>query len=475
MICRGRGFRRIAVRPDVSPLGCCGPPSRPNPQRGFFRYFPRSWCRASVNLGLHSADETSPMTRRLGRPSLTFLVGLVGCFGLSAASLTGSRTLVYDEVPYVLDTVTLLRDTGLNETFLRAYPYPAGLSNCVLLWVLEPLFGIQPPGVRLLNLLLLVVLLGVSGSLLRTSGNPQPWSGAMLVLANPITWVLAGLALTEMLAMTATLAAFGVFRGFGPRPAEGSVWRGSVSGVLFGIAVLSRPQYLVLAPLPLLVAAASRGGGRWLKTGAFFLAVVAVCGPVVVAWGDIVSPVTQRDNYSHAAVSLHHLVLASGYASVMVLLLAPMWFRVGRGRGGYLMAGVITSLLMCNLLTGAIEVTPARGVVQRALPSESVPHYSRLCGGLLIGFAAYFWAATAARMRELWFDSRVEFVSALAGAVLVLSTVKITHQFSSRYVAVAVPFFVLATARYRGPRSWEAGRLALGSVFGFVVLRSYFP
>jgi hypothetical protein len=131
-------------------------------------------------------------------------------------------------------------------------------------------------------------------------------------------------------------------------------------------------------------------------------------------------------------------------------------------------------LLAFNLVFAAVEVSPASGAISRLMPESFALYYSRACGGLLIGFAAVFWVATVVRTSELRSASPVLFASALAAIILVLSTLKITHQFSSRYVAVAFPFMVLAAAPYRGTPSWEAIRIGIGSGLGFLMLRSYF-
>lgn len=100
---------------------------------------------------------------KAGPTSIVVIAGAIAFAALVCISLTGRRRLVYDEVYYVEQTVTILRERGLNTAFLKEFPYPAGLANCVMLRLLEPIVGIQPPQVRVYNLFFLAAVIGLCG------------------------------------------------------------------------------------------------------------------------------------------------------------------------------------------------------------------------------------------------------------------------------------------------------------------------
>lgn len=91
-----------------------------------------------------------------------------------------------------------------------------------------------------------------------------------------------------------------------------------------------------------------------------------------------------------------------------------------------------------------------------------------MCAG-----AVAFLAASAVRLVHLWHHSLTGFAAASGYVVLVLSCVKISHQFSSRYVAIGLPLLLIAAAPYRSQGWGEPARLAAGAVVGAAILWTY--
>lgn len=403
---------------------------------------------------------------------MSLLAGCVAFFVLIVISVMGSTHYVYDEIYYVEETTTLLRNTGLNETFLNDYPYPAGLANCILLGQLDQSVGITPLIARLCNLVLLGIVIVACALLLKSIGQRDPCGGGMVALTNPVVWVMAGLALTEMLAVAATILAVVMLWGFSKQQGW-PIWRAVAGGLLFGVAVLSRPQLLVIVP-PLVLLTALTPGTRPKSTlVAFGISSVAVFGPVFAFWHGIVPPAVARWNFEYGTLSFKNMVLASGYAGLMMLLLAPNWYRIDGRRLKTLIAVTAAALFVVNLATSTLEIETLQSAAKKVLPPAIHEYYPRLCGGVLLAMAGVFHLITIIRVIELR-TSPLLFVSALAMIFIVFSTTKITHQFSSRYVAVAFPFMVLAASPYRGPAGWEVVRLLIGGLLGANSLLSYF-
>ena len=62
----------------------------------------------------------------------------------------------------------------------------------------------------------------------------------------------------------------------------------------------------------------------------------------------------------------------------------------------------------------------------------------------------------------------------LAGMMLLASSFKVTHLFSTRYVAQAAPFLVLIFPDYDSPTVGRWLRFVLGMLIGFASLQTYF-
>jgi hypothetical protein len=394
-------------------------------------------------------------------------VAAAAYLAMAAVSLTGSRELVYDEVYYVRQTVDLFHRLGPTSAFLDAYPYPAGLPNAVLLAPLDPLGGLRPPAVRVYNLVLLLGVWAGVALLTRPAGGPG-WAG--MALANPVVWVLAGLALTEMLAVLAATWAAVILR----RPPPGRSAAGEAgAGVVYAAAVLVRPQLLVLAPVYLLLVW-DRPTRRWAGVAAFAAAAAAVAGPVFAHWGDLVSPaVTAAAFYASDRAAPEHAVLGLAYAGVMMGLLAPGWFALSRGWLA-VAAGLGVAAAVANVAVGGVSVAPAAPIAGRLLPAGLVPLYPRMMGGVAAAGATVVAVVLVRRLADYREVGPAVAASVLAVGLLAVSCAKVTHQFSSRYVAVGFPFMLLAAAPYRSGGWGEVGRLAVGAVLGAAMLRTYF-
>ena len=389
--------------------------------------------------------------------------GLIAFALLALVSLGGSRQLVYDETYYVRETVELYARLGPTAEYLNRYPYPAGLPNSLLLAQLGSA-GRRPPLVRIYNLILFA---GVAAGAARLSraGGFGGWGWAGMALANPVVWVLTGLALTEPLAVLAMTWAVVAVRLL-PQPVIGA----AAGGLLFGVAVLVRPQLLVLVPVFLALCwdRPSRGA-MW---AAFAIAAAALPGPLFLYWGDLVSPAVRAAAfYGSDRLAPGHAILGLAYAAAMTALLAPRWFHTPWAKAA---VGVGLGATIGNVMLGGVEVAPAMQVAARLLPPALAPYYPRAMGGVAVGVATAYAVTLAFRLRDWRAAGLVPAAAACAVGLLALSCAKITHQFSSRYVAIGFPFLLLAAGPFRGPPRWELARLALGSALGALMLRSYF-
>jgi hypothetical protein len=388
---------------------------------------------------------------------------------LVAIGAVSGRGYTYDEGPYLLDTVALLDEHGLTRSFLLAYPYPAGTLFGLMHWLLRPITQLDPVVVRLVNPALFLLMVAMVGDLLRRGHVPGPPAAAWLMLAVPFTWVLAGMALTELVGMAFATASFWAFvRGTadaGERRTWVRVARALGAGGLLGVAFFSRPPLvLIAAPLGLLALAKRH---LWLEYVSFLSAVCVVIGPVIALWGWRLVP-PSVDFFSAEAFSFPHALLALGYASLAVVFVCVDWFR----RSWVMTAGGFVAGIALNLLVTQLQTTPMAGVVRRVMPAGLEPAYAVAAGSVLAGLALAFVGAAAAAVWRYRRDAA--WGAACLSLVLMVAMVgKITHQFSSRYVGVSVTFLVLALAR---DIRWSAGQLvlsAIGAALGAAILCSY--
>ena len=399
---------------------------------------------------------------------LLVALGAAGLVGLFVLAATTRAPLVYDEAPY-LKPVGLLNQYGLSLRFLRDYPEPAGLLHNVLHWVLQPWTGLSPPWVRLVNPVLLALTILVTDRTLRLSGSEQPLGSSLAMLGIPFTWVLAGMALTEMPSvLLSSLSVYLLLLGRrlqSGRPAV-SVATACAGGAMLGLAFLSRATVLVvLGALPCLLLSDGKRSAR--TVAAFAVGALVLAGPILAYWGGLVPPHSVVP-VGTASFSVHNLVLSFSYGATVMLILAPHWFDL---RAGWALA-IIGVILALNGISGVLEIPVTRSVVAR-LPAAFGAVVPRLAGSAMLGLAALFVVCSVKNLYARRSDP-VWLFACLAMLLLLASPGKIVHQYSSRYTGMASGMMVIASDPYAPPTAGRLFRPAVGMLIGIFSLLSYY-
>ena len=385
--------------------------------------------------------------------------------------LFARRGPTYDE-PWYLGTVALLDRYGLTPEFLRRLPGPAGPLYTLVQIVARPLTGLHAPGVRLVNLALVLGTVLLVGRCMRLLHPDRRDLTGTDLLAVPGLGACACLALTEVPAMfLATLAVLLLLLAVRPATAAraADVMLALAGGMSLGLAVTGRQPYLlILLAVPALVFGRPPQPGMqrplWPAV-AFVAAALAVCAPMFAVWGGLVPPSITR--VSRGLVPAY-AVLGAAYAGVIMAVLAPRYLDVPRRW----LAAALVGGLMVNEITHVVEITPLTSVVARFLSPSLVAVYASLVSGVLFGAALIFVVAS---LRNAWArrdDAAYAFV-ALAGLAILASCAKVTHQFSSRYVVVASPLLVLAASYFTQSTRWKALRFGAAAVVNLLSVWSY--
>ena len=243
---------------------------------------------------------------------------LVAFLALVAVVVTSPPEHVFDETDYA-NYVLLLHQHGLSVEFLKALTGAAGPLYAFVHFALEPVTQLLPVRMRLVNVVLLVVVAGVLAACLKRRGCSDYLVASGSILVVPMTWVLAGMALTEMPAML--FAALGLYLQLRGVEALG---RGravlgwfAASGICIGVAVWGRQPYLVLAGVPVLLALLDR---RVRLPAVIVVGIVMASAiPLGAAWQGLVPP---SDEVALGLAPLNGLI-SLGYIGVCFFLLAP--------------------------------------------------------------------------------------------------------------------------------------------------------
>lgn len=414
---------------------------------------------------------------KIPRQEIIFLAA--GMLGLFALQLIFPRPPFYDEDDYLLN-VALLHKYGFGKNYLVNLIGSAGPLYSMVHYLFEPLTGLKTPYIRFVNT---GFLMGVTYFTYRTLcllHREKRWY-AWYIMAIPMTYVIGGLALTEMPAIFFFSAAvFLLIKSLSAIQRKYVPLQLIIAGLCMGLAIVGRqPFLLTLAALPVLFIS----GENYKKNiGLFALTLISSLAlPLYVftIWNGLV-PTIESQLYidiAHAGVSYRpdFFLLCVFYFSVSLLLISPEFLKPLWGKNTLLKWSIgLAIIIVSNFIFNWIELLPAKPWLEKIITNQKLIYTaSNLCGSAAIFMGLYFMICLYNNLRRMHYPKELVFFT---GALLLVAAacVKITWGFSSRYAAQAVPLLVLiGSFTYKNSKYNLAGIL-IGILIGLMSLFTYF-
>jgi hypothetical protein len=243
-----------------------------------------------------------------------------------------------------------------------------------------------------------------------------------------------------------------------------------IAGGLLGLACLGRQTYLVtLIALPFLF----HRGQNWFVPVVVALFTLITCGWLFWLWHGFVPPgaahVSAQLDWSHGILSFSYLAAATLFISPSWLL----WNKTSAKRDLIVLYSIGLGAGFLALAYPFAEITPAHTLMKGNLPPFVFSWYSRMMSAVFVSLAAV-WITRFSR--DVWTNRSHSiwlflYLSLLA---LALMPVKISHQFSSRYVVTDIGLLVLIVSREAQALSlFFLVRLGAGTILGALVLHTY--
>jgi 4-amino-4-deoxy-L-arabinose transferase-like glycosyltransferase len=411
-----------------------------------------------------------------------YTITLGGLLFLGVITFLNTAPPLFDEILFVRN-MPLFREHGLSEKFLlEMYDQAPGPLYQIIHSFFEPITHFEVPGIRLVNVFFFAVVIFLMFLILKRYFKGFEFQSELLLALNlvavPVIWQIAGMALTEMPAVFFAVLSLLILGILVQRAAEVSVTTIGLSllgGVCLGMAILGRTPFLMMIPAVAVLAfnpLAERMQRQTLSPvviGIFIVSAVAICAPVFYIWKGLVPP--HQAVISEGGLKIWHGVLAFAYAGIIVVLLVPQWFRLNKRIVlGLLALWVFYGVL--NLVWWQVGYMPSYYLLASFLPAAFMKVYPYLVSPLLMVFSTYFIVHLA------WYvflhRNNAYYLMIAVTLVFVLTTcINIKHLFSSRYVAQAAPFLVLLIAE-KDTLDWlKPVRLLIGIGIGYASLETY--
>ncbi len=404
------------------------------------------------------------------------LIGAV--FTLLFLTLINNQPPLFDEVLF-LGNMELYEEVGLSKQFLvEMYDQAPGPLYQIVHTFFKPLTHLQTPGIRLVNVFLFIGTIGLTAVFLKQTKNPcinDYKLAALNLIAVPVVWQSAGMALTEVPAMffsTLYLCILWItLREEHSVPFK--LVLALLTGATLGLSIIGRTNYLVLIPALIVFIIDFKKLTLSFVVIKYLIIVGLVAGvifvPMFLAWGGMVPPAQRL--VSEGEIKIWHGVLAFAYAGLVTLLINPSWFRINKLIVWYMLASYVLFLIL-NLLWFDVAYGPLSNFVSKILPSSLFVFYPKLIAPALMVFSGFFiYNLFEKSINKL--DNQFYIYLALCLFLLLLSCVGVKHLFSSRYVAQASVFLVLIISEKDKIDFFKCLRTFIAIGIGIISLETY--
>jgi hypothetical protein len=406
------------------------------------------------------------IARRTGCPlviaagSLAVLVAMVA---------TSPSQLVYDERNHIGFAQMVAKNGWRDALTSSENPSAAGPLYPAIHLTLARVTRLQPPAIRWVNFCFFAGVV-----LLLASYKPTELSGtrvlsSLILLAVPFLWPAVGMALTEMPALfffTCFVLLFLKVINSDLVLTHGIFESAFAAGLCLGIAILGRQTYLVIVPV--LVVMVFWLPQRWSAILLCATTALAVSAWLFALWRGLAPP--QYYRLSQSSTSFTNLLLSVSYAAVATLFLNPTWLFRQRQK-----AWIICALFgfAVAYFARSYEDPPAKSLLVKAFGPQ-VGLWIRFDVGCAIAALGAVWAWTA--LKTLWHERKdaVRVFLLLSLGALVLAPLKMTTQFSSRYVVGSIGVLLLVVGAPLQLRGSLAARMCVGTLLGIAILWTYF-
>jgi hypothetical protein len=401
-------------------------------------------------------------------PARLPLMASVAALALLALMIgTSPSKFVYDE-PYHLGLAKSVLASGWRAALTSPHNQSAaGPLYPAIHIAASPLTGFQAPAIRWVNFICLALVIVTLAKTNQREPTRLDWIPAVSILSVPFLWPTAGMALTELPALVAfTFFVFALLQVLRMPDDKASIWSfgwAGVSGLAFGVSILGRQTYLVV--LPAVVALFLLAPRKWTLWLVCLAVAVGSCGWLFILWRGLVP-----SSYSDSGIRLDYGVLSLSYVAAATLFLSPQWLKIRNVK-----VALISVLLGVGLalLTRDYASPPAKSLLLKIFGDR---------WGLLVGFSigalltavavVWVWNAFLIAWRERRDPVRAFLFLTLFA--LVAAPMKMSVQFSSRYVVGLLGVLVLVVGVPPTSGYSLALRIAFGSLVGAASLWTYF-
>lgn len=359
--------------------------------------------------------------------------------------LLSPHQLIYDEVYYVKIAQDFLI-YKLSYDFIYNIYAPTGILYALTHYVFYPLTQYQPPNIRFVNLLLLLIsyiVIFLSLKIIHKQETKVALLNSIPWLVFPTTGVISGMALTELPAITLFVGSsflLGIAYNNGNwRSQSSSLLYLTISGILLGLSTWGRQNFIVALVATLFIFLPINRKSLIFSLTYAIPALVIFLYPLSI-WHGLVPPSVK---FVEEGYRFSNFFLSLGYLGVYSLIIFPE-FILSKDRQTFLSLSVMSLILV--LIFPDLRYAPSQFLLER-LFGTFIKNVIAYCFGILLVFISLLLVYSIyLQIRKIKKNNDSNLTMYIYYSLVLIaicfSNIKITHQFSSRYITLALPFLV---------------------------------
>jgi hypothetical protein len=390
----------------------------------------------------------------------------LGCMGILLLLIfLSSGKYIFDEKIFAANLPVIEQYGFSRQLFTEIRNQSPGPLYQIVHYLCKPLTHYHPIAMRVLNYIFLWIIVAFICILMRLHGMHSVFLKALPIIAIPMTWPLAGMALSEIPALLFCSAAL-VFFAFSLRVKNVITSYGCsiLGGLCLGLSIIGRSPFLVMfIPFILFV-----NRDNWKKLAVFYCCGVIFPTLAFSLWHGIV-PADVAGIQS--GWNIWYGILGIGYLALTTLLIVPSWF-ISSPRICLLMGAGFILCSLFNIFFFKISYFPSHSTMLALFSEQTVQYIAYIFPGFIMIIGLFFLVQGYNHAVVHRSDPLFTF-SMLAAVFLTATTVKSSAQFSSRYVAQSIPFLVLYASFFER-KKYTLYSHACGVIIGICSLVSYY-
>lgn len=398
-----------------------------------------------MERSIRNRKESDPrlLTVILSNKWAVVLVVTLAIYGILI--ILSPASLIYDEGYYISIAREMAR-LGLTPKFIAEMDAPTGILYAIVHGGASIMTNFQPTGIRYVNFALVCgscyLLCNIFNKICNKSmGSLCNKAGLAIAgswVATPFTGVITCLALTEVSSIFfSLLGSLAIIRSvLNEKNDRISIVGLLLGGFAYGLSIWGRQNFVVL-PIFSLILFLPLTLNR-LRSYLIVLAssIPFLLGPAFI-WGGLVPKAV---DFVGKGILPSSFFFSLYYVSACLVLVCPgIYSKVSKT---IIVLSTAFSALTIALFPSLIK-TPCQFFIMRTFGSFATGIISVTFSLVMLSISLATLGALLSILLEKPRDNYTTFFMA-SSLILLISNIKITHQFSSRYVTLALPYVLLA-------------------------------